>query len=112
MKFSDLFQSNNCPKLVGDKSNSYYLLFYSTNGAITKPNDMFQIDNLPFKSAGAWIENNLYYFSYTNINGKPLDLSKDFEVNFNGLKCNFKHQKFNFRYIISLINIKVILDKE
>ena len=89
MKLSDI-QKNTCPNFNEEKSNCYYLLFYS-EGSITKPNDMIQINNLPFKSAGTWIENNWYYFSYTNVNGKPLDITKSFEVNFNGIKCNYKN---------------------
>lgn len=76
---------HNCPKL--EQKSGYYLLFKS-DASIPSPNKALTIDGKLFASAGTWIENNTYYYSYTNITGQALNLNK-FNVDFNGLSCEF-----------------------
>ena len=77
-----------CPNLVRKSSSGYYLLFESES-SINKPNDAVTIDDKRFISAGTWIENNTYYYSYTNTFGKPIDIN-EFTVNFSGQICKYK----------------------
>lgn len=59
-----------CPKLE-NQSTPYYLLF-SSQSSIPNPNNPVLINGLNWSSAGTWISNNMYYFSYTNTSGNPL----------------------------------------
>ena len=87
VSISNLFALK-CPKM-SEKSNPHYLLFYS-DSSIPNPNNSISVMDLEFVSAGTWIENNLYYFSYSNKSGKPLVL-KEFLVNFSGVNCVYKN---------------------
>ena len=55
---------NACPILDRNQSNGKYLLFFSNN-SIPKPNNPIKIDNTNLNSAGSWINNNTYYYSWT-----------------------------------------------
>lgn len=86
MKISELL--NICPTLDRNQSNGNYLLFYS-NSSIPNPNNLITINNINFISSGSWISNNIYYFSFTKINGSTLNLNKNFTVFFDNLKCTY-----------------------
>ena len=77
-----------CPMFVKGQSNGYYLLFKST-GAINNPANPLTINTINFTNAGNWIQGNLYYFSWTNTTGQPLNIN-NFSVNFNGQTCNYQ----------------------
>lgn len=76
-----------CPQLSRSQSGGYYLKFYS-NGSIANPTNNLVIQGLSFVSANAWIDNNIYYFTYSNTSGQPLNIN-NFTVNFSGLVCNY-----------------------
>ena len=78
---------NQCPVLDRDKSTGYYLLFKSSR-SIPNPNNSLLIDNKNFVSAGTWIENNTYHYSYSNTSGVPLNISS-FGVLFSSFYCNY-----------------------
>jgi hypothetical protein len=50
--------TNTCPIFIKDQSNGHYLLFKSSN-SIQSPNNPLTINNLPFVSAGTWIQSNI-----------------------------------------------------
>ena len=80
--------SSKCPDFVRKASSGHYLLF-SSESSVNKPNDALTIKETRFVSAGTWIENNTYYYSYTNAFGKPIDIN-EFTVNFSGQICKYK----------------------
>jgi len=85
--FSDLNSSFTCPQFVKNQSSGFYLLFKST-GAIPNPNNMIQVNGLNWPSTGAWVDQNFYYYSWTNISGIPININS-FTVNFGGHSCTY-----------------------
>lgn len=79
--------SSSCPNLIRSQSNPYYLKFESYS-SIPNPQNNLIIQGFTFVSAGTWVENNKYIFSYSNTNGQSLNIS-DFIVNFSGLTCRY-----------------------
>lgn len=74
-----------CPNFVKNQSSGYYLLFKSS-GSIQSPNNPLTINNLPFVSAGTWIQSNTYYYSYSGTSGQSLNIN-NFTVQFGSLTC-------------------------
>lgn len=75
-----------CPNLH-NTSTGYYLLFTSTS-SIPNPNNSLVISGKTFVSAGTWISNNTYYYSYTNTSGQPININS-FSVDFTNLHCTY-----------------------
>lgn len=78
-----------CPNFLRDESNPYYLKF-SSSSSIPNPNSALVIEGLNFVSAGTWIAENNYFYSYSNTTGQPLNIN-DFSVNFGSGVCNYKN---------------------
>lgn len=78
--------SNTCPNL-SNTSTGYYLLFTSTS-SIPNPNSSLTISGKNFVSAGTWISNNTYYYSYSNTTGQPINVN-NFSVDFTNLHCTY-----------------------
>jgi hypothetical protein len=77
--------TSTCPDFLKTQSSPYYLLFKSSSG-ISSPNNNLLISNKTFVSAGTWIQNNLYYFSWSNTSGQPLNIN-NFTVQFGNISC-------------------------
>lgn len=78
---------NDCPIFIRSESSPYYLKFKSAS-SIQNPNSALTIEGINFVSAGTWIENNTYYYSYSNTSGQPLNINQ-FTVNFGNKQCNY-----------------------
>lgn len=76
-----------CPNFLKSQSNGHYLLF-SSSSSIPNPNDPLVISGLNFVSAGTWIQNNTYFYSWSNTTGTPLNIN-NFTVQFGNLTCNY-----------------------
>jgi len=76
-----------CPNFLKNQSSGYYLLF-SSPSSIQNPNNPLVISGLNFVSAGTWIQNNTYYYSYSNTTGTSLN-TNNFTVQFGNLACNY-----------------------
>lgn len=84
---SQLQISNNvCPNL-DSSSTGYYLLFKSTS-SIPNPNNSLVISGKNFVSAGTWVNNNTYYYSYSNTSGQSINVN-NFSVDFTNLHCTY-----------------------
>ena len=79
--------SGTCPNFLKTQSNGYYLLF-SSPSSIPNPNNSLVINGLNFVSAGTWISNNTYYYSYSNTSGTALNIN-NFTVTFTTLTCSY-----------------------
>lgn len=89
MLLSSLSQNaGTCPNFNRNQSNGYFLLFESSS-SIQNPNNSLVIQGKTFVSAGTYIQNNTYYFSYTNTSGSALNINSPFSVNFGTLTCNY-----------------------
>lgn len=85
---SDLMQpQNSCPTFVKNQSTGFYLLFTSSS-SIQNPNNSLTIQGKTFVSAGTWIANNTYYFSYSNTSGNSININ-NFVVNFGSQQCHY-----------------------
>ena len=82
-------QINNsvCPELIKEVSSPHYLRFKSTS-SIPSPNNPLTISGLNFNTSGGWIDNNTYYYSWSNTSGSPLNLN-NFIVDFINMKCSY-----------------------
>lgn len=78
---------NSCPNLIKNQCSGYYLLFKGST-AILNPNNPLVIQGKTFISAGTWISNNEYFFSYSNTTGSAINLN-NLSVNFSGQICNY-----------------------
>ncbi len=88
---SDLFTTtpdNSCPQFIYNKSNPYYIVF-KASGYLSNPNDPIKANNLNFVSAGTYIENNITYYTYSNISGQPLDIN-NFTAIFGIHQCTYQ----------------------
>lgn len=79
---------NSCPVLVVNQSSGYYLLFQSVS-SIDNPNNPITVQGKTFTSAGTWIVDNTYYFSYTNTTGIAININQPFTVMFGNQSCNY-----------------------
>lgn len=79
---------NSCPVLVVNQSSGYYLLFQSVS-SIDNPNNPITVQGKTFTSAGTWIVDNTYYFSYTNTTGVAVNINQPFTVLFGNQSCNY-----------------------
>lgn len=79
---------NSCPVLVVNQSSGYYLLFQSVS-SIDNPNNPITVQGKTFTSAGTWIVDNTYYFSYTNTTGVAVNINQPFTVVFGNQSCNY-----------------------
>lgn len=89
LHINQLQQSNTitCPQLVRQDSNGHYLKFVSTS-SIPNPTSPLIISGRTFNSAGTWIDTNgIYYFTYTNVSGNPLNINQTFSVSFGTTTC-------------------------
>lgn len=77
-----------CPDLQRSQSSGYHLLFKS-NSSIENPNSAITIQGISFVSAGTWISNNEYFFSYSNTTGTPLNINSPFTVSFGSQICEY-----------------------
>lgn len=84
---SSLSSNHQCPSFIRSMSTGHYLVFTSSS-SIPNPNDNIVIQGKTFISAGTWISNNTYYFTYTGING-AININNSFTVNFGTLSCNY-----------------------
>jgi len=84
---SSVTVQNDCPIFIRSESSPYYLKFKSAS-SIQNPNSALIIEGINFVSAGTWIENNTYYYSYSNTSGTPLNINQ-FTVNFVNKQCNY-----------------------
>lgn len=75
-----------CPRLV--EKTSYWLKFESIY-TIKRPNDGLVIEGINFSSSGAWINSNKYFFTYTNVTGRPLNINRPISVNFVNGTCEY-----------------------
>lgn len=82
---------NACPLFQRSQSSGYYLLFKSAS-SIDNPNNALVIQNKTFVSAGTWIENNTYYFSYTNTSGIPININELLVVSFGNQTCSYSNE--------------------
>lgn len=80
---------NKCPIFLKTESSGYYLKFKS-DSSIPNPNNPLIIEGLNFTSAGTWIAENNYFYSYSNISGQSLNLI-DFKVYFGSGVCAYKN---------------------
>ena len=89
LHINQLIQSSNntCPDFVRTSSTGQYLLFSSLS-SIQNPNNSIVIQGKNFVSAGTWINNNTYYYSYTSTNG-AININNSFTVNFGTTPCNY-----------------------
>lgn len=78
-----------CPTFDKNVSNAWYLKFTSTCGSVEKPNNPVNINGLNFGPAGAYINGNMYHYSWTNTTGTPLDIN-NFTVDFGTQKCVYQ----------------------
>lgn len=77
-----------CPYLVRSSSSGHYLLFTSSS-SIPNPNDPIIVQGKNFVSAGTWISNNTYYYSYSNTTGTPINLAVSFNIQFGTITCTY-----------------------
>lgn len=75
-----------CPTLLRNESNGYYLKFSSTN-TIPNPNNAVTVNGVTWAFAGTYNQNNLHYYSYTNLSGVVLNLNNNFTVMFSTQQC-------------------------
>lgn len=80
--------SGTCPNFIRNQSNGHFLLFASPS-SIPNPNNSLVIQGKTFVSAGTYIQNNTYYFSYSNTTGVALNINNPFSVSFGNLICNY-----------------------
>lgn len=74
-----------CPNFMKSLSNPFYLLF-SSSSSIPNPNNPLVINGLNFNSSGSWVQNNVYFYSWTNISGQPF-VSGNFSITFGSQTC-------------------------
>lgn len=79
---------NDCPTFKRSQSSGYYLLFESVS-SIDNPNNPITVQGKTFTSAGTWIVDNTYYFSYTNTTGIAININQPFTVMFGNQSCNY-----------------------
>lgn len=87
---SDLFTTtpdNKCPQFIPNGSGPYYIKFKG-GGYVTNPNDPIKVNGLTFNGAGSWVENNITYYTYTNVSAQPLNIN-NFSVLFGSNRCNY-----------------------
>lgn len=76
-----------CPSFLRSESSPNYLKF-SSSSSIKNPNNAVMVSELNFVSAGTWIQNNTYFFTYSNTTGTALNIAS-FSVEFGPQKCNY-----------------------
>ncbi|WP_294270811.1 hypothetical protein [uncultured Chryseobacterium sp.] len=76
-----------CPNFIKSQSNPYYLLF-SNSSAIPDSGNNKTINNLSFVNAGYWNQSNIFYASWTNTSGQPLDIN-NFIIQFGNQACTY-----------------------
>lgn len=80
--------THKCPNFLKSQS-SQYVIFFSSSSSIPNPSDPLVISGKNFASGYSYIQNNTYYYSWTNVSGQPLNIN-NFMVNFGGvLLCNY-----------------------
>lgn len=85
---SSLNSNNTCPTLIKSQSSGHTLLFTSSS-SIPNPNDPITVQGSTFVSAGTWIANNTYFYSYTKTAGSPINLNIVFTVSFGSMSCTY-----------------------
>lgn len=80
-----------CPLFKKEQSTANYLLFESTS-SIGNPNNSITVNGNTFISANAWIEKNRYYYSYTNVSGKPVNINQLLSVKFGNQICTYSNE--------------------
>lgn len=84
---SSIQNNGTCPNFHKQQSSGHYLLF-SSPSSINNPTSNLTIQNKNFVSAGAWISNNTYFYSWSNTTGQSININ-NLSVNFSGLNCNY-----------------------
>lgn len=88
MALSSLNSSNGtCPNFLKNESSGYYIKF-SSPSSVPNPTSNLTIQGKNFTPAGASIQNNTYYFSWSNTTGTAININ-NFTVNFGNLTCNY-----------------------
>lgn len=81
--------SGSCPNFERNQSSGYYLLFKS-DSSVPNPNSPLSINNTNFTSAGAYILNNNYFYSWSNTTGNALNIGQPFTVYFSPtMSCQY-----------------------
>lgn len=80
-----------CPLFKRSQSSGYYLLFESIS-SISNPNNSIKVNEQTFTNAGAWIENNKYYYSYTNVSGTAVNINGLLTVKFSSQICTYSNE--------------------
>lgn len=68
-----------CPTFLRNQSSGYILKFESI-ASIPNPTTPIIIQGKTFNPAGTYTQNNMYYYSYTNITGSPLNINQPFSI--------------------------------
>lgn len=76
-----------CPNFLRNQSNGYHIKF-SSPSSIPNPNNALTIQGKNFTSAGASIINNIYFYSWSNTTGQPINID-NMTINFSGLTCTY-----------------------
>lgn len=65
--------SGTCPKFLKSQSSGYHIKF-SSPSSVPNPQDPLTIQGKNFTQAGSPINNNTYYFSWSNTTGQPINI--------------------------------------
>lgn len=86
---SSLTQSaGTCPNFLRNQSSGHHIKFSSPSSVLNPNNDLL-IQGKNFNAAGAHINNNTYFYSWSNTTGQPININ-NMTVNFSGLTCNYQ----------------------
>lgn len=76
-----------CPNFIRNQSSGYHIKF-SSPSSIPNPNSDLIIQGKNFNAAGAHINNNTYFYSWSNTTGQPINID-NMTINFSGLTCTY-----------------------
>lgn len=79
--------SGTCPNFLRNQSDGYHIKF-SSPASVPNPTNSLTIQNKNFVSAGAYIQNNTYFYSWSNTTGQAININ-NMTVNFSGLVCTY-----------------------
>lgn len=79
--------SGTCPNFLKDQSSGYHIKF-SSSASVPNPNNPLTIQGKNFNPAGQHVNNNTYFFAWTNTTGQPININ-NLTVNFSGLTCTY-----------------------
>lgn len=85
-----LIQTTNCtcPTFLKSQSSGYHIKF-SSSSSVPNPTSSLTIQGKNFTYAGAHISNNMYFFSWSNITGQPINID-NFSVTFTNYTCIYQ----------------------